>query len=216
MSDPRAARPARGHDRAGHRHHPRRTHRPGARRSTAGASPCASSRPPRTPTCATDRRTWPAAGRPRRPSARCSASACGAWAGARSRSCACPPGQPTVRLHDRALQRAEQLGMERIAVSISHEHEYAVAIAFGIRTAGRHLRLPAGHRGPPGRPRAAAPGPPGAPARPGRRGALGRDGRTRRGGPAQRGSHARRAPADGDASADTAPRHPAPDTAPRP
>src|SRR5512139_2915413 len=29
-----------------------------------------------------------------------------------------PTGQPTVRLHDRALLRAQQLGMERIAVSI--------------------------------------------------------------------------------------------------
>ncbi len=47
-----------------------------------------------------------------------------------------PTGQPSVRLHDRAAARAEQLGMGRIAVSISHEAEYAVAIAFGIRTAG--------------------------------------------------------------------------------
>ena len=47
-----------------------------------------------------------------------------------------PTGQPSVRLHGRARQRAEQLGMERIAVSISHEAEYAVAIAFGVRSAG--------------------------------------------------------------------------------
>jgi holo-[acyl-carrier protein] synthase len=47
-----------------------------------------------------------------------------------------PTGQPTVRLHDRALGRAQQLGMERIAVSISHEREYAVAVATGIRTRG--------------------------------------------------------------------------------
>jgi len=47
-----------------------------------------------------------------------------------------PTGAPTVRLHGRAKTRAEQLGMGRIAVSISHEGEYAVAIAFGIRTAG--------------------------------------------------------------------------------
>jgi hypothetical protein len=53
-----------------------------------------------------------------------------------------PTGQPTVRLHDRALRRAEQLGMERIAVSISHEREYAVAIAFGIRTAGGTFVFP--------------------------------------------------------------------------
>ena len=47
-----------------------------------------------------------------------------------------PTGQPTVKLHDRALRRAQQLGMERIAVSISHEREWAVAIAFGVRTEG--------------------------------------------------------------------------------
>ncbi|CAN5782086.1 hypothetical protein BH23CHL8_BH23CHL8_11970 [soil metagenome] len=53
-----------------------------------------------------------------------------------------PTGQPTVRLHDRAFARAQQLGMERIAVSISHERDYAVAIAFGIRTAGGAFIFP--------------------------------------------------------------------------
>jgi holo-[acyl-carrier protein] synthase len=53
-----------------------------------------------------------------------------------------PTGQPTVRLHDRALRRADQLGMERVAVSISHEHEYAVAVAFGIRTEGGTFVFP--------------------------------------------------------------------------
>ena len=53
-----------------------------------------------------------------------------------------PTGQPTVRLHDRALARAQQLGMERIAVSISHERDHAVAIAFGIRTAGGSFVFP--------------------------------------------------------------------------
>ena len=47
-----------------------------------------------------------------------------------------PTGQPAVRLHGRAAARSEQLGMDRIAVSITHESDYAVAIAFGIRTAG--------------------------------------------------------------------------------
>jgi holo-[acyl-carrier protein] synthase len=46
-----------------------------------------------------------------------------------------PTGQPAVRLHGRARARAEQLGMERVAVSISHERDYAVAIAYGVRTA---------------------------------------------------------------------------------
>jgi holo-[acyl-carrier protein] synthase len=53
-----------------------------------------------------------------------------------------PTGQPSVRLHGRARQRAEQLGMERIAVSISHEAEYAVAIAFGVRSAGGRYLFP--------------------------------------------------------------------------
>jgi len=53
-----------------------------------------------------------------------------------------PTGQPAVRLHGRALRRAEQLGMERIALSISHESEYAVAMAFGIRTAGGRFLFP--------------------------------------------------------------------------
>jgi holo-[acyl-carrier protein] synthase len=53
-----------------------------------------------------------------------------------------PTGQPSVRLHGRAAQRAEQLGMTRIALSISHESEYAVAVAFGIRTAGGRYLFP--------------------------------------------------------------------------
>jgi holo-[acyl-carrier protein] synthase len=53
-----------------------------------------------------------------------------------------PTGAPMVRLHDRALRRANQLGMERVAVSISHEREYAVAIAFGIRTEGGEFVFP--------------------------------------------------------------------------
>lgn len=54
-----------------------------------------------------------------------------------------PTGQPAVRLHGRAAARAEQLGMTRIALSISHESDYAVAIAFGLRTAaGRYLLPP--------------------------------------------------------------------------
>jgi holo-[acyl-carrier protein] synthase len=53
-----------------------------------------------------------------------------------------PTGQPSIRLHGRAARRATQLGMGRIAVSISHESEFAVAIAFGIRTAGGRFLLP--------------------------------------------------------------------------
>jgi holo-[acyl-carrier protein] synthase len=53
-----------------------------------------------------------------------------------------PTGQPALRLHGRAAGRAEQLGVERVAVSISHEADYAVAIAFGIRTAGGRYVFP--------------------------------------------------------------------------
>jgi holo-[acyl-carrier protein] synthase len=53
-----------------------------------------------------------------------------------------PTGQPSVRLHGRARGRAEQLGMGRVAVSISHEGEYAVAIAFGVRTEGGTFVFP--------------------------------------------------------------------------
>ena len=53
-----------------------------------------------------------------------------------------PTGQPSVRLHGRAKTRAEQLGMGRVAVSISHEGDYAVAIAFGVRTEGGAFVFP--------------------------------------------------------------------------
>jgi holo-[acyl-carrier protein] synthase len=53
-----------------------------------------------------------------------------------------PTGQPAVRLHGRAAARAEQLGMDRIAISITHESDYAVAIAFGVRTAGGRYVFP--------------------------------------------------------------------------
>ncbi len=53
-----------------------------------------------------------------------------------------PTGAPMCRLHDRALRRANQLGMERVAVSISHEREYAVAVAFGVRTQGGEYVFP--------------------------------------------------------------------------
>jgi holo-[acyl-carrier protein] synthase len=53
-----------------------------------------------------------------------------------------PTGQPAVRLRGRAAARAGQLGMERIAVSITHESDYAVAIALGIRTAGGRYLFP--------------------------------------------------------------------------
>jgi holo-[acyl-carrier protein] synthase len=53
-----------------------------------------------------------------------------------------PTGQPAVRLHGRAAARAGQLGMGRISVSISHERDYAVAVAHGNRTAGGAFLFP--------------------------------------------------------------------------
>ena len=53
-----------------------------------------------------------------------------------------PTGQPAVRLSGRARARAEQLGMGRIALSITHEREYAVAVASGTRTAGGAFLFP--------------------------------------------------------------------------
>lgn len=53
-----------------------------------------------------------------------------------------PTGQPAVKLLGRAAVRAEQLGMGRIALSISHEAEFAVAIAYGTRTAGGQFVYP--------------------------------------------------------------------------
>ncbi len=53
-----------------------------------------------------------------------------------------PTGQPEVVLGGRAAQRAEQLGMGRVAVSISHESEFAVAVAFGVRTTGGRYVFP--------------------------------------------------------------------------
>jgi holo-[acyl-carrier protein] synthase len=53
-----------------------------------------------------------------------------------------PTGQPAVRLHGRAAARAGQLEMSRVAVSISHESDYAVAIAYGVRLTGGRFVFP--------------------------------------------------------------------------
>ena len=74
--------------------------------------------------------------------ARCSASASAASAGATSRSSGCRPASRRSASTAGPRQRAEQLGMDRIAVSITHESDYAVAIAFGVRTAGGRYVFP--------------------------------------------------------------------------
>jgi holo-[acyl-carrier protein] synthase len=53
-----------------------------------------------------------------------------------------PTGQPAIRLYGRAARRAAQLGMDKVAVSISHESEFAVAIAYGVRTAAGRFLFP--------------------------------------------------------------------------
>ena len=40
-------------------------------------------------------------------------------------------GPPTIHLHGRALKRAEFLGIENLAVSLSHSQDYAVASVVG-------------------------------------------------------------------------------------
>ena len=39
-----------------------------------------------------------------------------------------PLGKPTVRLHDRALRRAEHLGLSDFQISLSHARDYAIAV----------------------------------------------------------------------------------------
>lgn len=40
-------------------------------------------------------------------------------------------GKPLVRLHGRARNKAEELGLGELAVSLSHSREYAVASVVG-------------------------------------------------------------------------------------
>jgi holo-[acyl-carrier protein] synthase len=50
-----------------------------------------------------------------------------------------PPGQPAVRLHGRAAARADQLGMERIAVSITMNRNTRWRSPSGSPTGGRFV-----------------------------------------------------------------------------
>ena len=76
-----------------------------------------------------------------------------------------PTGQPSIQLHGRAAARAEQLGMGRIAVSITPRIGLRGRDRVRRPHGRRHVRLPARHRGAPRRPRAPDPGPDGAAAR---------------------------------------------------
>ena len=44
-----------------------------------------------------------------------------------------PRGQPGIRLHHGALERAQQVGLSGWAVSLSHSREYAVAMVVATR-----------------------------------------------------------------------------------
>ena len=42
-----------------------------------------------------------------------------------------PNGRPQVKLHSKAKRQADDLGLARLAISLSHSREYAVAFAIG-------------------------------------------------------------------------------------
>ena len=43
-----------------------------------------------------------------------------------------PTGQPLIKLHGRAQDEADKLGVKEIAVSLSHSRKYAIASVVGI------------------------------------------------------------------------------------
>ena len=50
-----------------------------------------------------------------------------------------PSGQPTVVLHGNATLVAEKLGLETWSVSISHDHNQAIAVAVALGTDSNNL-----------------------------------------------------------------------------
>ena len=42
-----------------------------------------------------------------------------------------PDGKPIVRLHGRAQEQAQSMGLRRLDISISHSRDYAVALVIG-------------------------------------------------------------------------------------
>jgi len=47
-------------------------------------------------------------------------------------------GKPLVYLHGRAQKKAEELGLEELAISLSHSREYAIASVIGGMLEGRN------------------------------------------------------------------------------
>ena len=147
-------------DRARHRHHQGRPDPRGARASSATRfSQAGPDRRRSSATSATGPRRWPAGGRPRRPSRKVLGLGVRGIGWRDIEIERLPTGQPSVRLHGRAAARAEQLGMERIAVSITPR----IGLRGRDRVRGpdgrRPVRLPARHRGAARRARAAASSP---------------------------------------------------------
>ena len=127
----------------------------GERFANRGADPArAALRPPAGP------RRSPGAGRPRRPCPRCWAWACAGvgWKRHRGRAAARPASRRSASTAARP-QRAEQLGMGRVAVSITPRG--GVRGRGRVRRAdrGRAVRVPARHRRAARRPRAASSSP---------------------------------------------------------
>ena len=138
-----ATRGPRRHDRARHRHHQAssasgrtlerfgialRSAGPDRDRAALRARPAAELRP--------------AAGPPRRRSRRCSGWACAASAGATSRSCACRRASRPCASTAGPRHGPSSWAWGGSRVSISHEGDYAVAIAFGVRTTGGRYVFP--------------------------------------------------------------------------
>ena len=42
-----------------------------------------------------------------------------------------PEGKPVIHLHDKAKERAKNLNLDNIAITISHAKEYAIAMVIG-------------------------------------------------------------------------------------
>ena len=74
--------------------------------------------------------------------ARSSGSACAASAGATSRSSGCRPASPPSACTGGPRPAPSSSGWAASPSSITHESDYAVAIAFGVRTAGGRYLFP--------------------------------------------------------------------------
>ena len=49
-------------------------------------------------------------------------------------------GPPMIVLHRTALARAQRLGIDCLAISLTHSHDYAMAFVVGESTTGNNVR----------------------------------------------------------------------------